>query len=66
MKNFRGYVVCYQRAVQQRSHPSELSLPDGIDSTDQNVLYHICGYMVQKLFMASVRHKKLENVDVLA
>ena len=52
----------YSKEVSQ----SELSLPDGIDSTDQNVLYYICGYMVQKLVMASAKHKKLENVDVLA
>jgi hypothetical protein len=45
---------------------SKLALPDIMDSTDQSVLNYICGYMVQKLLMASVRHKKLENFDVLA
>lgn len=58
-----GMLIAIRELYSREISPSEL--PGVIDSTDQNVLYYICGYMVQKLSRAGIRHRKLGNVDIL-
>ena len=39
--------------------------PKGLSDTDQNVLYHICGYMIMKLKAVSFRLKKLKSAELI-
>jgi len=40
-------------------------LPKGLSDTDQNVLYHICGYLIMKLKSVSFRFKKLKSAEMI-
>lgn len=42
------------------------TLAKGLSDTDQNVLYHICGYLIMKLKSASFRFKKLKSAEMIA
>lgn len=40
-------------------------LPERLSSTDQNVLYYMCGYMARKLKVACIKYKKLKKMENL-